>query len=103
MKLSVIVFGAGLASAAAAAQSPIPQVSAVCRAQSQQLAQECPLGKDFSAFMSCKAQHSSIVSPKCAAELRAHITAVAAACRRDQAPSEYSAVCPTFKAHPKAF
>ena len=103
MKLSMIALAAGFASAAAYAQSPIPEVSAVCRAQSQQLAQACPLGKDFSTFMNCKTQHSSIVSPKCTAELTAHITAVAAACRRDQAPSQYSAVCPSFKAHPRAF
>jgi hypothetical protein len=67
------------------------------------MAKACPVGKDFSAFMACKRRNSSLATPQCTAELRAHITALAAACRSDTAPPQYAAVCPAFKAHPKAF
>lgn len=89
--------------AASAAEAPLPPVSATCRSQAQQIARQCPIGVDASAFLQCKAQHSSLVSPHCSAELRAHITALAAACRADRAPAQFANSCPSFKAHPKAF
>lgn len=105
MKCFVLVIGSALSVAGIAAPSSdsIPEVSTVCKSQASAMAKACPLGKNAAAFLACKKQHSALVSPKCSAEMRAHITALAASCRRDQAPREYSAVCPAFKSHPKAF
>jgi hypothetical protein len=88
---------------AAPAETTLPQVSPVCRAQAAQMARQCPIGQNAEAFLQCKARNASLVTPQCSAALRAHITALAAACRADRAPSEYARQCPSFKAHPKAF
>jgi hypothetical protein len=104
MKYLVFAVGTSLGVAAIAAPSgSIPEVSAVCKSQALAMAKACPLGKDATAFLACKKQHGALVSAKCSAEMRSHITALAASCRRGQAPQKYAAVCPTFKAHPKAF
>jgi hypothetical protein len=92
-----------LPAAAFAAEAPLPAVSAICQSQAAQIARQCPIGAGASAFLQCKAQHSSLVSPHCSAELKAHVTALAAACRVDRAPTQFANVCPAFKAHPKAF
>src|SRR5438046_5676706 len=76
--------------AAAAPPSSLPPVSAKCEAEAKQMARACPVGKDMSAFMACKKRNSSLTTPQCTAELRAHITALAAACRRDTAPPQYA-------------
>jgi len=67
------------------------------------MARRCPIGKDVSAFLQCKAQNSSLVTPQCTAELRTHLRALAAACRADQAPSQYVHVCQSFKEHPAVY
>lgn len=89
--------------AAAAAPGSLPTVSAQCQAEAAAMARACPIGKDFAAFMACKQRNSSLNTPKCTAEIRAHLTALAAACRRDEAPPTYAKLCPSFKANPKAF
>lgn len=100
---SVMLAAFALPAAAFAAEATLPPVSATCQSQAQQIARQCPIGAGASAFLQCKAQHSALVSPHCAAELKAHITALAAACRADRAPIQFGDLCPSFKAHPKAF
>jgi hypothetical protein len=99
LMLAIFAFPA----AAFAAEAALPAVSAICQSQAQQIAHQCPIGAGASAFLQCKAHYSSLVSPHCSAELKAHITALAAACRADRAPTQFGNTCPAFKAHSKAF
>ena len=101
--LILAAFALPCSAIAAPVEMSIPPVSAACQAEARQMALKCPIGKDAAAFLQCKARNKSLATPQCTAELRANMTALAAACRADRAPSQYVHVCASFKAHPKAY
>jgi hypothetical protein len=88
----------------ARAEAQLPEVSEACQAEAHAFYEACnETLKDAEAFAACRSRNASLLTPACQAESRAHVVALAAACRADEAPAQFAAVCQSLKAHPLAF